>query len=668
MATRSERQLVSKLVGPPLQIPEIADRSVPRSSSAALLERVDLPVASLDVLTAAVLMTSLGVFLLGIVLHPDVAVLRRSLPIAATCFGLLGCFCGASRLMHSPARAIAACFGLLLITVFGPQLITVPATIALLIVGFAYTLGRLRLRRSDFTAALGMAAVSTATIVLAENPYTSFDMIERLQSGSVSVDTLYHASMSAMIKNYGVVSTGLNGLVATPYHALSHALFAAISLISGAPVIEAYGVATSVLFAPLLVFATASCGIMQSTDHRISPVGTWVTVCVLLTLAPAVFGPWALWDSYFASESYLVSLILFLLILPLLSKRTLSTADYVLLLVLTSGVSTAKASVGLILVGLFGLRLVAYGDRSKMRDALALALMAVVTAALVYDSAVANSDTFVFGPLHFIERYSYLGKYLTAVHHALQTQASLPWRTWLLAGLAIVGFIAIHFVVSWAVVGDSVRRHGLAAAFVSPTVVYSLGAVAAALAIVFLYHIFGGSAYYFTNVAFFVSLPALAVATWRLFALTHHWGRAALLGVAAIAFLLGARAKWTEDFGTAPPAVVHNALIAGLLEARRTTPREWVLKIDTASTLLNPFASCRARQFVFPAVAERPVVWPEPGHVDCLYIDYGYESYQILPGTDQPSVPLRMPRNGRIVPWSAAAGLISHRPDKQLND
>src|SRR6185437_13412747 len=227
----------------------------------------------------------------------------------------LGFLCAAARLVGSIEWGIVACIGLLLGAVFGPHAISAPVAAVLLLLGLADTLRSLRLPRRELMRATAMAATATVTIVLTLNPYTSFDMIARLHAGSVRLDTLYHASIGAMIKNYGVVSTGLNGLVPTPYHALSHALYAAVSLLSTQPVIEAYGVASWLLFAPLLIFSATACSVMLCGRRRIDAAAAWIAACVLLTLAPAVFGSWGLWNSYFTSESYLVSLTLLLLTL-----------------------------------------------------------------------------------------------------------------------------------------------------------------------------------------------------------------------------------------------------------------------------------------------------------------------------------------------------------------
>ena len=68
----------------------------------------------------------------------------------------------------------------------------------------------LDIKNSTKAIILGVLVVISAKIP------GSFDMLDRLEQGLVHRDTLFHASIASMIKNYGVVTTGLNGLIETP--------------------------------------------------------------------------------------------------------------------------------------------------------------------------------------------------------------------------------------------------------------------------------------------------------------------------------------------------------------------------------------------------------------------------------------------------------------------
>jgi hypothetical protein len=495
-----------------------------------------------------------------------------------------------------------------------------------------------------------MAAIGTATILGTSGAYTSFDMIERLHAGNVHLDTLYHASMSAMIKNYGVTSTGLNGLVETPYHALSHALFAAVSLVSRAPVIEVYGIASWLLFAPLLIFSASASCLMLHSRARLAPSQVWYSVCLILVLAPRVLGRWAVWDSYFVSESYLVALSLFLLAMPLLLAATLGAGDLVILIVIAGFLCSAKASVGMIFIELFGIRLVLLNGRWIMREAFAFLAMMATAAMVVLNSAVANADDVWFAPLDFVEKFSFLGPQLSVAYESLLGAGEVRWWTWLLAAAAVIGFIGLHFSLTWGVVVAAARRVGVRRALRTPVVVISLGAVLAGLCVVSLFGVAGGSAYYFTNVAFFVSLPTAAALLSEFLSSPRYASRPVPVAATALVLAVSAGAYWNASaFSGARAQPKHSALIGRLLDARKLTPRGVILKADSMVLASNPVSPCRARPFVFPAVSERPWIGVMGEHTDCRYEDYGYENYRSAADPNRALLP-RWPFGGGSAP------------------
>ena len=94
----------------------------------------------------------------------------------------------------------------------------------LLILAVIYAVKDLYILRLKIAQCL-LAGFMAALVILAVDQ-TSFDIVQSLMSGRVQDDAMYHASIAAMIKQYGVTSTGLNGLIETPYHTLSHTMFA----------------------------------------------------------------------------------------------------------------------------------------------------------------------------------------------------------------------------------------------------------------------------------------------------------------------------------------------------------------------------------------------------------------------------------------------------------
>lgn len=80
--------------------------------------------------------------------------------------------------------------------------------------------------------------------------------LERLMvTGETTIDTLFHASILNMIKTYGVVSTGVDGLVFVAYHFGSHWLFAQLSTLLRIDAISFYLIGFQVVFVPLFLYS-----------------------------------------------------------------------------------------------------------------------------------------------------------------------------------------------------------------------------------------------------------------------------------------------------------------------------------------------------------------------------------------------------------------------------
>jgi hypothetical protein len=189
---------------------------------------------------------------------------------------------------------------------------------------------KLSWERGIFQLIVGL--VGAVTIHGARRIQTGFNQESLVNDGLSHADTLFHASIAAMLKSYAIVSTGINGLVETPYHALSHAAIAGFSELFGLGVLACYGFVPMLLFAPLLIIAMAVSPLALAPidrDHIEWPqiARMAITGCALLSILPVVFWTQGLRSSYLVSESYIVSLVLILAIYPVLVARQLSIAD-----------------------------------------------------------------------------------------------------------------------------------------------------------------------------------------------------------------------------------------------------------------------------------------------------------------------------------------------------
>jgi hypothetical protein len=128
-------------------------------------------------------------------------------------------------------------------------------------------------------------------------------------------DNLYHTALAALITKFGVISTGLDGLVPVKYHILSHVWFGLLARWLDVSAVTIYFVNVQIVALPLLffAFAVAVCTYWTRTSsNKVAPLAILVPLA-LLAIVDAYD-----WYSYLISESYLVSLILLLLSMPVL--------------------------------------------------------------------------------------------------------------------------------------------------------------------------------------------------------------------------------------------------------------------------------------------------------------------------------------------------------------
>ena len=605
---------------------------------AALVDDVRLPGPALNLLFASLLVTALGVFTGGNLLLFDPSVLWQSALIVVPSIGVMLVFYTLSRQLASLTWGLVLTYGLMWLLVYSRRVELQFGFYASMAASGAYTLRFLRLERRYWWPVFLMAVIATATILGVERAYTSFDMLPRLYAGDVEQDTLFHVSIAAMIKHYGVVSTGLHGLVETPYHSFSHTLMAAVSVLSGRAVVEVYGVASWVLFAPLLIFSIAAlCAMLDRTGLWPLPL-VWGLTALLLAAMPFLASRWAVWDSYFISESYLVSLGLFLLGQGLLYKWRLTVVDLLLVLLLAAMIANAKASVGLIFSGLWLARLLFVRGCRWTFDLGAFLLSSVAVGWVVLASAQASAGTMVIDPLNFLRTYSFMGEHLSIAGSALLSGGNLSIKTTALALIALASFLAMHFLLSWLVVAQISYRQGIGNLLRSPLGVYTVAATLAGLAIVGAFAIPGGSAGYFSNVAFFVALPAVVtMLTVWVDRRGVDYRPALIIGISVVA-LLGLPAYYRASaLSSRYDRQAASPLIDQLLLLRAISPMHIVLRPSSDILSANPVQRCTAQPFVYPAVSERPWVHVIQGAAyECQYSNYGYLQYGIT--AQHPSV------------------------------
>ncbi|KAF0135277.1 MAG: hypothetical protein FD145_103 [Candidatus Saganbacteria bacterium] len=145
------------------------------------------------------------------------------------------------------------------------------------------------------------------------------------------VDTLYHSSIAGMLKTYGIVSTGLNGVPFTGYHFGSHLIFAHLSSLLKIKTITFYQLGFPVIIIPLFINVMLS--FVFEIRRLVLPdmkfnIGTdikfWILL-IIMQIGVLNFGFYNLFDyairyDRYISESYAFSIIISLLLLSLFAR------------------------------------------------------------------------------------------------------------------------------------------------------------------------------------------------------------------------------------------------------------------------------------------------------------------------------------------------------------
>lgn len=269
----------------------------------------------------------------------------------------------------------------------------------LLAIGFTVVAWR---RRSNIGESIGRAGLAdVATLIVASCAFAVLTLIsvhdadffllwDISRNSAANDDPLFHSAITAMIKNYGVLSTGLDGLVVQNYHAFSHVLRAAISFGTGLPVLTSYGAMQLLVSEPLLFMTIVAAA---ETIRPSVKAGVFLIRIVVLFIAfysihtLPEFDKFALWESYSTSDSYAISLTL---LLGAICATRMEMGGYRLgaLVVLTLLTTASKVSTGAICVAIMTTYLALFDPELRVRRFIAwIGLMAVWAVVVYYETS-----------------------------------------------------------------------------------------------------------------------------------------------------------------------------------------------------------------------------------------------------------------------------------------
>ncbi|MEM9332390.1 MAG: hypothetical protein AAGA53_13760 [Pseudomonadota bacterium] len=444
--------------------------------------------------------------------------------------------------------------------------------------------------------------------------YITPDAYQNVLEGTQHRDTMFHAAIAAMIEYQGKVSVGLDGLIPFAYHVLSHRLIGSIANWLDIPILMASYLIVFLVTMPLLFLS------LTEAILALKPKG-WPPLEGLLGLGLFLCWPLALsllqTSAYFSSESYILSLIVMLCVIPVAAEwlakpQSLSTdAMYAVTFAVAILLSaSAKISTGAVLaVGISALFFI------KQRDILRAILLSVLFVLLPFGFIFSNSlgveagSSPVIAPLHFLFEWQQ-----QAVFHIVLT---------LVTG-----------IVMWRFFKPENHRKRL----ILPLFAMALAATVSSL----LLELPAGAAIYFANPGMWICMLILGalLPVPDGFSRLPRKAQSAIVLIALIGIGLAEKDRWRAILGerqteatVASNAVqIHRQLAEQMDKQVALFGREFLVYISPAFTefwKLNRI--CWAQSFVVPALTGQPMLKGLPPQTEqCdVTVHYGISSYDL---------------------------------------
>jgi hypothetical protein len=364
---------------------------------------------------------------------------------------------------------------------------------------------------------------------------------EVLWRGRGNLDTLFHASIANMLRTYGAISTGLDGLPSTPYHFGSHFVFGRLSALTGASVYRFYNELYPILVVPLfahavLEFAVTARGLRRRegrTDRSWHPRYSaifWITYAIAMVgfLPPSISEALTDWNSHLTSESYALGVVLALPTLALAthlrgSGRATSLPFVLSVMIVACGMIKISFAPLLLCAAAWAVLRLGWWRSPRIWAALFLAGLALL-GLLKFTAADTGEGIFFF---HFVR--TWVPKKWRAVY---------PLYLWAWPLVLVLRRFAETTLDGWQAFGNRLKAAELLD--VEIAVVIAIAGVVPGMVLA----IGGGSAWYFSDVQRWVSvglvmsLPASALAQ------TAWARRVGTAGLVVVCLLGSAGAAW----------------------------------------------------------------------------------------------------------------------------
>lgn len=449
--------------------------------------------------------------------------------------------------------------------------------------------------------------------------YSQIDTIPRLVSSTLINDTLYHSAISAIWKNYHVISHGLHGLGELNYHFGSHIFMASVSTLINVSSLESYSHFFGFFMVPLLGIVSISIAeeflpSRKSRDFYSKLIGYGILLLGTGVLVKGSFlYNFGIWPSFYESESYTFSLVLLLCLLSILKMETNSYFLHSLIIIISFlFLFATKISTG------------------------ASGLAFIGSWALISNKKIFSKE-FFFRWIVFFVSFLFSIFLFTLIHKRMEGESivlfdflnSIPMTApmW----IKYPTFIFFHFIFFFAACFFYVAKVKLLVVRDAFSLWWFLGTVLSVLLGIFVVtflKIDGGSGYYFSNISMFMVIPFLLC----LFQLEYNrlklWAQALILiftlfGVYyAPQDVLNGFQNYFAQISRYPIGSSLSIYVKRLEKIRddESTKQSLVYIPRSEINFWGTKATCVNLHHAISAISERPAIygWPR-GDKDCYW-------------------------------------------------
>lgn len=519
--------------------------------------------------------------------------------------------------------------GIILIIVLG-SISVLSKSVFLLIVAILFFFEFIYLKKIIIKNILTQFLLSLFTIFFTLIPffnliYSQIDSESRLVNSTLINDTLFHSAIAAMWKNYHVVSHGMHGLDTLSYHFGSHLFMAGVSSLTNLTAFQTYTHFFAMFMIPLLAI------VIISVSEEFLPSKSNIDFFSKLLIYSVVFlgtgvlvkesflYSFAIWPSFYESESYTFSLILLFCFFSILKTNKISSLYLraLVVILISCSIFVSKISTGVCALSILG----SWALFSKEKMLSKEWLFRWVTFSISFFSCLLLSIVIHKRAENNYQSFEFLA--------FIKTYILIPFPLL----VRYIFFIFIHFIFPMIVFITymlSLKLPEIKLGF--PTWWFSglfLTFLIGLAAVSFL-KLIGGAEYYFSNVAMFVSLPfILNIYQIGKHRIKIHFQVIILIGIMAMSIyyapkiVINGIVNFSKQINRTPEGSILSDYIMHLVAIRENQHTKDALIYIPRSEygFWGGNNQCKNIHHAISAISERPAIfgWPRGGD-DC----YGF--------------------------------------------